>query len=73
MTDLPPPTGEPWYYITPEEGGASDIEAMWLAEEEMIAGVSELNSPPHSVVDTAPVAEPPRNDNTNTHTTKESP
>ena len=30
---LPPPTGEAFYYITPEEGGAADIEAMWLAED----------------------------------------
>lgn len=30
---LPPPRGEPYYYITPEEGGAADIEAMWLAED----------------------------------------
>ena len=32
-TGFPAPTGEPWYYITPEEGGANDIEAMWLAED----------------------------------------
>lgn len=31
---LPSPTGEAFYYITPEEGGAADIEAMWLAEDE---------------------------------------
>lgn len=30
---LPPPSGEPFYFITPDEGGAADLEAMWLAED----------------------------------------
>jgi len=34
--ELPPPkVKDGYYFITPEEGGAEDLEAMWLAEDNM--------------------------------------